>query len=159
MSANPLPANADFMYPLPAAEVEAVAASAAEHFADRAREAAHIAADHAEDKDIPGRIKDAIEAASSALESWLWDEAHDLAYFYEPEEEDSWDTAEEMMATIWSPSVRATVPVALKTLFAKKYHALIDRLTEEVIAEEEERPARQLAEARAQSEAARKLRS
>jgi hypothetical protein len=143
-----LPANHEFMYPLPTDEIEAVAASAAEYTFDRARSAAHIAADHAEDQDIPERIKDAIEAAAEAMESWLWDETHDLAYFYEPEEEDRWDTAEAMMTTIWSPSVRSTVPAALKTLFAKKHHALIDRLVDEYVREEEERPARMLAEAR-----------
>jgi hypothetical protein len=142
-------------YPLPAAVVAETATDAAKYVTDEARRCAAMAADHTEDKDITGRIQAAIEGAEEAVDSWLDDVTFDLSTLYEPDEDDSRDTQAAIQRTVWGPSVRAVAPHAVKSLFPAEHHSLIDKLVEEMVAEEEARPARQSAEARAEYEAAR----
>jgi hypothetical protein len=143
-----------FTYPLPAAVIAGTAADALKYsFApDGARDYAKVVVvlGEVDQDDIPGLIKAAIEGAADAVESWLDDETFDLATTYEnnggDEDYDYRDAVDAISATVWGPSVRLAVPPAVKALFGAEHHAMIDKMVDEYVIEEEERPARELAE-------------
>jgi hypothetical protein len=142
---------ADFKFPLPAEVIAETAADAVRCFdGNTAGRIVEMAVDHAEN--VEAGIRSAIKDLDEAITVWLDDLVFDLANQFsdsEVEDGDFRDDYDAIMHTVWGPCMRAVAPGAIKVHFPKKHHVLVDRLVDEFVREEEERPVRQIAEAKA----------